>query len=159
MRPGSRLVWKPSGVTLAPSVEHLEGRLQTEDQRKASNFSQSWYERIRRANLLLLPVNDKGHLWILLVLERTGGVGDHRRLSAPRPPLLSIEIERNRPHRRHHDDSRHDPKRPLPGATRSRMGQRGHERVDLRIVPVEADNRNYWPLHAPTSASSTMPSR
>ncbi|TNE88930.1 MAG: alpha-2-macroglobulin [Deltaproteobacteria bacterium] len=35
------------------------------------------------------------------------------------------------------------------GPKRIGLQGRGHGRVDLRIVPVEADNRNFWPLHTP----------
>ena len=37
---------------------------------------ETWAMRAWRAKLLLVPINDKGHHWALLVAERSQGQGD-----------------------------------------------------------------------------------
>ena len=46
---------------------------------------EDWVGRAQRANLLLIPVNDSGHHWTLLVLERSEGSGEEVPEAVPEP--------------------------------------------------------------------------
>ena len=87
--PGSRVVWQPSHISLALATRYVEGA-RDEQGSEGTELLEEWVGRAQRANLLLIPVNDSGHHWTLLVLERSEGSGEEvpEAVAEPGAPLL-----------------------------------------------------------------------
>ena len=89
--PGSRVVWQPSHISLALAQRYLEAGWNEEQGIEGTELLDTWVGRAQRAELLLIPVNDNGHHWTLLVLERSGISGE-KVPEAKAPPNAATQL-------------------------------------------------------------------